>query len=189
MKAKILILICFFVILIAGCSGPGENGNVNDDSPPQPAPVATQPGSMTNMTNTSVGSEDRQFMEWTTVANERIMADIQPIMESAQDENWTKLESSGFNLKNDSEQLLSSIDEYNISENMSEVREEYKKSLEEFKQSGESFELAGKNNSSEELSTAYSHLRNATDYLRNASNLLQEKFHSLHTGTMSGQMP
>ncbi len=193
MKAKILILICFFVILIAGCSGPGGNGNEGGASQPtQPTqststpsftstPVTTQP---TNMTNSTGNSQDKEFVEWSSIAKKEVMVNIQPIMVSVQSKNWTKLESDGRALKNDSTQLLSQLDEFNVSQRMEEVQEKYRESLEDFERAGNYYESAGKNNSSEELSNAQNYLKDAINHLNNASSLLKDKFHSYHTSEM-----
>lgn len=193
MKVKILILICFLVILIAGCSGLGGNrngnGSENDGGTSQPAltpelsstPVSTQPA---NMTNSTGNNKDKKFMGWVTVANREIMVHIQPIMVSAQNKNWTKLESDGQALRNTSKQLLSQIDDYNISNSMVEVQEKYRESLEDFEQAGSLYESAGRNNSTEELDNAFGYLKSAMEHLNNASTLLRDKFHSLHTSQM-----
>lgn len=186
MKVKILVLLCFFVILIAGCSEQGGGGTSLKKTEIPLTPQETNPPSTppVNMTNSTGNSEDKQFMQWVTASNQKLMADIQRIMMSTKSSNWTELESKGYNLKNDSRQLLTQLDDYNVSENMKEVREIYKKSLEDFKLAGDYYESAGRNNSSKELSTAHGHLKNATEHLNNASELLKEKFHSLHTDEM-----
>lgn len=177
MKLKILIT-CFLVILITGCSELGGDGN------PQPTlttPATTQPANMTNLTG---NSEDKEFMEWISVANKEIMVDIKSIMVSAQDKNWTKLESEGHALKNNSRQYLSQIDDYNVSQNMEEVREKVRDSLEDFEKAGSYYESAGRNNSSEDLSNAYGYLEDAMGHLNNASTVLRNEFHSIHTSQM-----
>ncbi|MFO7967434.1 MAG: hypothetical protein R6U44_07525 [Archaeoglobaceae archaeon] len=189
MKLKILILICFFVILIAGCTGPGENGNESgalqttqpNSIPNSSTPTMSQPG---NTTNSTADSQDKEFVEWLSIAKKEAMSNIEPIMVSIEDKNWTKLESTGRDLKNDSRQLLSQIDDHNVSQNMEEVREKYVESLEDFEQAGSYYESAGRNNSTEDLSDAQEHLKDAINHLNNATALLNDKFHSLHTNQM-----
>ncbi|WP_144060511.1 hypothetical protein [Archaeoglobus sulfaticallidus] len=169
MKKRWIVLglvVLFFILASLG----GEESE-NQQAAPTVTSASTATPTSTSMPTSQLSDSDREFINWVIQTDHRVMDALKFAVDAANSNNFSALELGGAMLRYEAEMALSEIDDFKISDELEDLRDEFKLALIDFKLAGINLEYGVRDNDAEKINRATEYINSASEHLTKSTEL------------------